>query len=74
MTILSYSYHISFAGKTLSPKFMFHNVASNVICQVLFGQRHEYNDEFIEVLVQCFTENSKIANGPWAMVSQICFK
>lgn len=74
MTILSYSYHISFAGKTLSPQVMFHNVASNIICQVLFGKRYEYDDEFIKVLIQCFTENSKITNGPWAMVSQNLFQ
>uniref|UniRef100_A0A3Q3XC21 Uncharacterized protein n=1 Tax=Mola mola TaxID=94237 RepID=A0A3Q3XC21_MOLML len=57
-------------GKTLSPQVVFHNAASNIICQVLFGKRYEYDDEFIKVLIQCFTENSKITNGPWAMVSQ----
>ncbi|XP_040894364.1 cytochrome P450 2F2-like [Toxotes jaculatrix] len=55
-------------GKTLSPQIMFHNMASNVICQVLFGRRFDYDDEFIKTIVQCFTENSKIANGPWAML------
>ncbi|XP_070828228.1 cytochrome P450 2J6-like [Chaetodon trifascialis] len=55
-------------GKTLSPQVMFHNAASNIICQVLFGRRYEYDDNFIKVIVQCFTENSKIANGPWAMI------
>lgn len=48
---------------------MFHNTASNIICQVLFGKRYDYDDDFIKVVVQCFKENSKIANGPWAMVS-----
>lgn len=59
----------SFTGKTLSPQDMFHNAASNIICQILFGTRYDYDDEFIKVVVQCFKENSKIANGPWAMVS-----
>lgn len=49
---------------------MFHNAASNIICQVLFGARFEYDDPVIKTLVQCFTENAKIANGVWAMVSQ----
>jgi len=56
---------------------MFHNASSNIICQVLFGRRYEYDDEVIKVIVQCFTENAKISNGPWAMVSQMhvfCFK
>uniref|UniRef100_A0A4W6G7I0 Uncharacterized protein n=1 Tax=Lates calcarifer TaxID=8187 RepID=A0A4W6G7I0_LATCA len=44
---------------------------SNIICQVLFGTLYGYNDEFIKVVVQCFKENSKIANGPWAMLRNI---
>uniref|UniRef100_A0A672Y330 Cytochrome P450 2F2-like n=1 Tax=Sphaeramia orbicularis TaxID=375764 RepID=A0A672Y330_9TELE len=52
-------------GKLLSPQVMFHNAASNIICQVLFGTRYDYDDELIRVIVNCFTENLKIANGPW---------
>uniref|UniRef100_A0AAQ4Q700 Cytochrome P450, family 2, subfamily X, polypeptide 9 n=1 Tax=Gasterosteus aculeatus aculeatus TaxID=481459 RepID=A0AAQ4Q700_GASAC len=55
-------------GKSFSPQNMFHNAASNIICQVLFGKRFEYEDETIKTVVQCFTENAKIANGPWAMI------
>ncbi|XP_074533575.1 cytochrome P450 2F2-like isoform X2 [Halichoeres trimaculatus] len=55
-------------GKTFSPQHMFHNAASNIICQVLFGTRYEYGDEFIKVVVAAFTENAKIANGPWAIL------
>ncbi|KAM9376111.1 cytochrome P450 2F2-like [Pholidichthys leucotaenia] len=55
-------------GKTLSPQVMFHNAPSNVICLVLFGTRFEYDDELIKVIVSCFTEVSKITNGPWAML------
>ncbi|XP_031594793.2 cytochrome P450 2F2-like isoform X2 [Oreochromis aureus] len=54
--------------KTMSPQVMFHNAASNIICQVLFARRYEYDNALIKVIVQCFTENSKIANGPWAML------
>ncbi|XP_029993531.1 cytochrome P450 2F2-like [Sphaeramia orbicularis] len=55
-------------GSTLNPQLMFHNASSNIICQVLFGTRFNYDDEFIKVIVQCFTENAKLANGPWAML------
>ncbi|XP_041852021.1 cytochrome P450 2F2-like [Melanotaenia boesemani] len=55
-------------GKILSPQVMFHNAASNIICQVLFGKRYEYDDETIKTIVQCFIEITKIANGPWAML------
>ncbi|XP_045898628.1 cytochrome P450 2F2-like isoform X2 [Micropterus dolomieu] len=58
-------------GKSFSPRLMFHNAASNIICQVLFGTRYEYDDEFIKVIVQCFTEIAKIANGPWAMIKNL---
>ncbi|KAI9547519.1 hypothetical protein NQZ68_017072 [Dissostichus eleginoides] len=57
-------------GKSYSPQLMFHNAASNIICQVLFGQRYEYDEEFIKVIVKCFTDNAKLANGPWAMRCQ----
>ncbi|XP_061578227.1 cytochrome P450 2F2-like [Cololabis saira] len=55
-------------GKPFSPQVMFHNAASNIICRVLFGTRYEYDDEMIKVIVQCFTENAKLTNGPWAML------
>ncbi|XP_037539243.1 cytochrome P450 2J6-like [Nematolebias whitei] len=55
-------------GKTLSPQVMFHNAASNIICKVLFGTRYEYDDETLKMIIQCFTELTKIANGPWAML------
>ncbi|XP_039470498.1 cytochrome P450 2J6-like isoform X4 [Oreochromis aureus] len=53
-------------GKTMSPKVMFHNAASNIICQVLFARRYEYDDELIKLFVEIFTEVSKIVNGLWA--------
>ncbi|XP_006795917.1 cytochrome P450 2J6-like, partial [Neolamprologus brichardi] len=55
-------------GKTMSPQVMFHNAASNIICQVLFARRYEYDNALIKVIVRCFTENSRLANGPWAML------
>ncbi|XP_075898969.1 cytochrome P450 2J6-like [Nelusetta ayraudi] len=55
-------------GKTMSPQLMFHNAASNIICQVLFGTRYEYDDPFIRTFIRCFTENAKLINGPWAML------
>uniref|UniRef100_A0A3Q1G696 Cytochrome P450, family 2, subfamily X, polypeptide 9 n=1 Tax=Acanthochromis polyacanthus TaxID=80966 RepID=A0A3Q1G696_9TELE len=57
--------NISFTGKTLTPQIMFHNVASNIMCQVVFGTRYEYDDEFITTIVQSAIEITKAANGPW---------
>ncbi|XP_041650585.1 cytochrome P450 2F2-like isoform X1 [Cheilinus undulatus] len=56
------------AGKSFSPQVMFHNAASNIICQVLFGTRFEYHDDFIKTIIRCFTDIAKIANGPWSML------
>ncbi|XP_053282380.1 cytochrome P450 2J6 [Pleuronectes platessa] len=55
-------------GKSVNPAILVYNTASNIICQVLFGTRFEYDDEFIKVIVQCFRENAKLGSGPWAML------
>lgn len=55
-------------GKSVSPQTMFHNAASNIIFTILFGARFEYDDETLKLFVKLFTENAKIANGPWAMI------
>uniref|UniRef100_A0A672YA51 Cytochrome P450, family 2, subfamily X, polypeptide 9 n=1 Tax=Sphaeramia orbicularis TaxID=375764 RepID=A0A672YA51_9TELE len=38
-------------GSTLNPQLMFHNASSNIICQVLFGTRFNYDDEFIKICI-----------------------
>uniref|UniRef100_A0A3B3DNS9 Cytochrome P450 n=1 Tax=Oryzias melastigma TaxID=30732 RepID=A0A3B3DNS9_ORYME len=58
----------SIGSSLLDPQIMFHNAASNIICQVLYGKRFEYNDEMIKVIIKCFTDNAKMTNGPWAMI------
>ncbi|XP_065147826.1 cytochrome P450 2F2-like isoform X1 [Paramisgurnus dabryanus] len=55
-------------GSSINPQTMFHNAASNIICMVLFGARFDYDDEFLKHFIELFTENAKIANGPWAMM------
>ncbi|XP_051739226.1 cytochrome P450 2F2-like [Ctenopharyngodon idella] len=55
-------------GSSFDPQTMFHNAASNIICIVLFGSRYDYDDEFLKLFVHLYTENAKIANGPWAMI------
>lgn len=55
-------------GSSFDPQTMFHNAASNIICIVLFGSRYDYDDGFLKLFIHVYTENAKIANGPWAMV------
>ncbi|XP_056595333.1 cytochrome P450 2F2-like [Triplophysa dalaica] len=55
-------------GSSIDPQTMFHNAASNIICIVLFGSRYDYDDEFLKTFINIYTENAKIANGPWAMI------
>uniref|UniRef100_A0A8C5H1G7 Cytochrome P450 2D3-like n=1 Tax=Gouania willdenowi TaxID=441366 RepID=A0A8C5H1G7_GOUWI len=53
-------------GTTISPQTLFHNATSNIISQVLFNTRFEYNDDIITVIIRCITEITKYANGAWA--------
>ncbi|XP_044213787.1 cytochrome P450 2D15-like isoform X1 [Thunnus albacares] len=55
-------------GKTMDPHMLFHNAASNVICQVLFARQYDYEDEFMKFFVGLFHETSKIINGRWGMI------
>uniref|UniRef100_A0A8C6SFI9 Cytochrome P450 n=1 Tax=Neogobius melanostomus TaxID=47308 RepID=A0A8C6SFI9_9GOBI len=55
-------------GKSLKAQVLFHNVASNVICLVLFGKRFDYDDEFMKKYVAGITAITKQLNGPWAFV------
>nr|QQL94702.1 cytochrome P450 2d15-like protein [Lateolabrax maculatus] len=55
-------------GKTMNPHLLFHNAASNVICQVLFARRFDYEDEFMKFFVCLFHETSKLINGRWGMI------
>ncbi|XP_068579770.1 cytochrome P450 2D15-like [Cebidichthys violaceus] len=56
------------AGKTMNPQMMFHNAASNIVCQVLFAKQFDYEDEFMKFFVGLFKETSKIINGRWGMI------
>ncbi|XP_071779475.1 cytochrome P450 2D15-like [Centroberyx gerrardi] len=55
-------------GKTMNPQVLFHNAASNIICQVLFDTQHDYDDEFLKLFVHIFKDTSKIINGRWGMI------
>ncbi|XP_075998054.1 cytochrome P450 2J6-like isoform X2 [Genypterus blacodes] len=63
MTILEQS-----VGKTMNPKVLFHNATSNIISQVLYGKRHDPEDEFLKFNVRLFQETSKIFNGRWGLI------
>uniref|UniRef100_A0A3P8YC36 Cytochrome P450, family 2, subfamily X, polypeptide 9 n=1 Tax=Esox lucius TaxID=8010 RepID=A0A3P8YC36_ESOLU len=54
--------------KTMDPQTMFHKSAFNIVFLVLFGSRYDYEDKILEYIIHLFTENAKIANGPWAML------
>ncbi|KAL6480639.1 hypothetical protein MHYP_G00116720 [Metynnis hypsauchen] len=56
------------AGGFVNPQTLFHDAASNIIYLVLFGTRYDYEDNNHKVYVRCFTENTKITNGPWGMI------
>lgn len=53
----------------MNPHLLFHNAASNIICQILFAKQFDYEDEFMKFSVGLFSETSKIINGRWGLVS-----
>ncbi|KAJ3595876.1 hypothetical protein NHX12_002288 [Muraenolepis orangiensis] len=55
-------------GAIMNPQTLFHNLASNMISKVVFGSEYDHNHLVIEVSITAFRENSKIVNGPWAVV------
>ncbi|XP_078024362.1 cytochrome P450 2D15-like [Epinephelus lanceolatus] len=55
-------------GKTMNPNMLFHNAASSIICQVLFAQQFDYEDEFMKFFVGLFHATSKIINGRWGLI------
>ncbi|XP_053538031.1 cytochrome P450 2F2 isoform X2 [Ictalurus punctatus] len=57
-----------YAGSSMYPQTLFHDAASNIIYLVLFGTRYDYGDETLKVYVRLYSENAKLANGPWAMI------
>ena len=54
----------------MNPQMLFHNAASNIICQVLFAKQFDYDNDFMKYFVSVFQKTSKIINGRWGMVSE----
>ncbi|KPP57651.1 cytochrome P450, family 2, subfamily X, polypeptide 9-like, partial [Scleropages formosus] len=55
-------------GKSINPQILFHKAASNIICSILFGNRYEHDDEFLQRLLKIFREITTMVNGPWTML------
>ncbi|KAJ8247368.1 hypothetical protein GJAV_G00245590 [Gymnothorax javanicus] len=57
------SYLENNAGKTIDPQIMFHKVTCNVMFSILYETRYGYEDKFLHLIVNCFTQNNKIFNN-----------
>ncbi|KAJ8336617.1 hypothetical protein SKAU_G00378370 [Synaphobranchus kaupii] len=55
-------------GKSMDPQCLFYNAACNIICSIIYGSRYEYENEYFQAMITTMEENSKMANGPWAMI------
>ncbi|KAK2841900.1 hypothetical protein Q5P01_012100 [Channa striata] len=55
-------------GKTINPQVLFHSAASNIICQVLFARRFDYDDESIKFFTHYVQKTSKLMTGFWGMI------
>ncbi|XP_051560077.1 cytochrome P450 2F2-like [Myxocyprinus asiaticus] len=59
------------AGKSIDPKHLFHQAASNIIASIIFGSRFNYEDEYFQTLLTTIEQLTKIVIGPWAMLYEI---
>nr|XP_054773774.1 cytochrome P450 2U1-like [Lytechinus pictus] len=50
-------------GKSFNPKVMINNAVSNIICSVLFGSRHEYNDPVFNEMLDALNSNLQISKS-----------
>ncbi|XP_056138635.1 cytochrome P450 2B4-like [Lampris incognitus] len=55
-------------GKILKPEILFHNVASSVICPLLFGADYACNYDSFTKLLHHYTEAASLISGPWSVL------
>ncbi|XP_068169192.1 cytochrome P450 2F2-like [Antennarius striatus] len=55
-------------GKPMDPYQLFHKATSNVMCQILFARRFDYEDETINFFLGFFHEINKAVNGRWGLI------
>ncbi|XP_068595312.1 cytochrome P450 2F2-like [Brachionichthys hirsutus] len=55
-------------GIPINPHLLFHKTTSNVICQILFSKRFDYEDEFLKFFATFFHETSTVINGRWGLI------
>uniref|UniRef100_A0A672T4W6 Cytochrome P450 2F2-like n=1 Tax=Sinocyclocheilus grahami TaxID=75366 RepID=A0A672T4W6_SINGR len=59
------------AGKSIDPKHLYHQAASNIIASIIFGSRFNHQDEYFQTLIISIEKLTKIVIGQWAMLNEI---
>uniref|UniRef100_A0AAY5KYF5 Cytochrome P450, family 2, subfamily N, polypeptide 13 n=1 Tax=Esox lucius TaxID=8010 RepID=A0AAY5KYF5_ESOLU len=52
-------------GGAFYPASMFNNAVANVICQMVFGKRFDYEDHNFQIMLKCLNEAIRIEGSTW---------
>ena len=59
---------IWFSGEPFNPAHLFNNAVANIICQMVFGRRFEYDDENFQTMLKNLIELAHLEGSIWAHV------
>ncbi|XP_036437417.1 cytochrome P450 2J6 [Colossoma macropomum] len=52
-------------GEAFDPTTLFNNAVSNIICQLVFGQRFDYNDHDFQMMLKYISEALQLEGSMW---------
>lgn len=58
----------SFSGEPFDPVPLLNNVVANIICQIVFGRRFDYQDQTLQSMLTNLTAMAYLEGSIWALV------
>ncbi|KAM9033447.1 cytochrome P450 2B4-like [Sarcophilus harrisii] len=58
-------------GALLDPTFLFHSIAANIICFIMFGERFSYHDDLFHELLSKFNDMFALASSAWGQLFEL---
>lgn len=56
-------------GEPFDPVPLLNNAVANIICQIVFGRRFDYNDQRFQAMLNDLNEMAYLEGSVWAFVS-----
>lgn len=56
------------SGEPFDPVPLLNNAVANIICQIVFGRRFDYNDHNFQSMLRNLTEMAYLEGSIWALV------